>query len=494
MKNKLQRILNIPKQFLITAIFLFVAINSYFITKEIYYQLVLPIGLLLGYIALNKPKLLLLFVGLAAPFSLNLNKIKGLEGLGLYFPTEPILIGLSLLLIISSLRISVLDKKIHSHRISMAVYFMLFWLLITTFTSTMPIISVKFLISRLWFVIPLYFIATKLFQSKEYIRKFFNVYLFSLAVIIILTVIRHAGFGFTQQSGHWVMNPYFKDHTSYGAAIAILYPLLMGYSFAPFKTKIPKSVYRILLVIFSVGLVFSFTRAAWLSLVIGGGVYMIMKLRIKFYWVFTVFTLLLGSYLYFQHDIARALAKNRQDSSEDFMEHIRSMTNVSTDASNLERLNRWNSALSMFTEKPFFGWGPGTYMFQYAPFQKSKDLTIISTNLGDAGNAHSEYIGPMAESGILGLIYFLMILITVLYTGIKLYYIIDDKELKMLVMAAIIGIVSYAAHGFLNNFLDTDKLSYPFWGLCAVIASIDLFHRTIFSSTNENNLEEVKGL
>ena len=34
------------------------------------------------------------------------------------------------------------------------------------------------------------------------------------------------------------------------------------------------------------------------------------------------------------------------------------------------------------------------------PFQDASDLTIISTNFGDGGNAHSEYLGPLSEQGI----------------------------------------------------------------------------------------------
>ena len=44
-------------------------------------------------------------------------------------------------------------------------------------------------------------------------------------------------------------------------------------------------------------------------------------------------------------------------------------------------------------------------------------------------------------------------------------------------MAAIVGLVTYYIHGFLNNFLDTDKLSVPFWGLTAMIVAIDLYSR-----------------
>ncbi|HDR51216.1 MAG TPA: O-antigen ligase family protein [Mariniphaga anaerophila] len=153
------------------------------------------------------------------------------------------------------------------------------------------------------------------------------------------------------------------------------------------------------------------------------------------------------------------------------------MTNISTDASNLERINRWNCAISMFKERPVFGYGPGTYMFQYAKYQLKKDRTIISTNAGDGGNAHSEYLGPLSESGVLGLLTFLLIIGTVLYTAVHTWSRLTDSRLKGIVLAAIIGLVTYYVHGFLNNFLDTDKLSVPFWGFTAMIVAIDLYSR-----------------
>jgi len=93
-------------------------------------------------------------------------------------------------------------------------------------------------------------------------------------------------------------------------------------------------------------------------------------------------------------EIIDKLSKNKQDSSVKLSDHIKSMSNIATDASNLERINRWNSAIAMYKERPVLGWGPGTYMFQYAPFQKARDKTIISTNFAEGGNAHSEFIGP----------------------------------------------------------------------------------------------------
>jgi O-antigen ligase len=127
----------------------------------------------------------------------------------------------------------------------------------------------------------------------------------------------------------------------------------------------------------------------------------------------------------------------------------------------------------MFKEKPVIGFGPGTYAFRYAPYQFSYEKTIISTNAGDKGNAHSEYIGPLCESGVLGLLTFLAIAIAIIYTAVKLYYQVNDAETKMLVLCTLIGFVTYFIHGALNNFLDTDKASVPFWAFAAFLVAVD---------------------
>jgi O-antigen ligase len=141
----------------------------------------------------------------------------------------------------------------------------------------------------------------------------------------------------------------------------------------------------------------------------------------------------------------------------------------------------------MFKDKPFLGWGPGTYMFNYGPYQLTADRTIISTNSADGGNAHSEYLGPMAESGILGVITFLILISVVMYTAVHAYTRAKDKRLKTLVMSALLGLITYYIHGILNNFLDTDKLSVPFWGFTAIIVAVDIYTR---KNTEANALPE----
>jgi len=40
-----------------------------------------------------------------------------------------------------------------------------------------------------------------------------------------------------------------------------------------------------------------------------------------------------------------------------------------------------------------------------------------------------------------------------------------------------LGLITYYTHGLLNNFLDTDKASVPFWGFIGILVALDLFHK-----------------
>lgn len=184
------------------------------------------------------------------------------------------------------------------------------------------------------------------------------------------------------------------------------------------------------------------------------------------------------------------LEKNRQRSSTDLNTHLQSISNITTDASNLERINRWNSALRMFKERPFFGWGPGTYQFKYAPFQHSNEMTIISTNAGDRGNSHSEYIGPLAESGVFGSITFILIVIVVIYRGTMLYIRSKDKEIRLITLGILLGLITYFIHGAMNNFLDTDKASVPFWGFIAILVALDVYHGKTVGENGQNGVQK----
>ena len=215
-------------------------------------------------------------------------------------------------------------------------------------------------------------------------------------------------------------------------------------------------------------------------------IYLIILFRIKFKYIF--FSVFISGLIFytFQFEILDALSKNKQGTSGDFMKHVQSISNITTDASNLERLNRWASAIRMFETRPFFGYGPGTYQFEYAPFQQSEERTLISTNAGDRGNAHSEYIGPLSEQGVFGMVIVVIVFVYSIVVAMRVYRRSTDKEVRMLTLGIMLGLITYYFHGLMNNFLDSDKASVPVWGFIAIIIALDLFYlpaRTIRNQT-----------
>jgi putative inorganic carbon (HCO3(-)) transporter len=103
--------------------------------------------------------------------------------------------------------------------------------------------------------------------------------------------------------------------------------------------------------------------------------------------------------------------------------------------------------------------------------------TIISTNAGTAGNAHSEYLGPLSESGFPGSLSFLLVVIATMYTASKVYFNSKRRKVRLFALTLLIGLITYYSHSIMNNFLDTDKLSALFWGFTAMVVSLDVYYR-----------------
>jgi len=465
------------------------AISLYFEHFEI---LLLPLIAVVTYLALFKLDALYMLLIFLVPLSVNLDDID--MGVGMTLPTDPILFGLLLFVIIKTIYEGGFDKQLVFHPVSIFLIVQLAWVFVTALNSSMPLVSFKYLIAQMWFITTFYFIATQVFKKIKNIRTFFWLYTLPFCIVIAYTLINHSMHSFDQKSGNWVMKPFYSDHTSYGAALAMFVPFVLAKTFERSKhNAVMKPLFFLLLSYLILATMLSYTRAAWISLIAGLVVYIILKFKIKWQFLATVTVTLAIAALLGQDEISDYFSDNKVTSSTDMNQHVQSISNVSSDASNRERINRWNSGLAMFSERPIFGWGPGTYSFNYAGFQKESDKTIISTNAGDMGNAHSEYIGPLSESGAVGLLIVLGLFSTIFITGVRVYKKSDNHFFRMYSMICVIGIFTYIVHGFLNNFLDTDKITAPFYGMAAILVVMDLYQKKKYSETElKQQLEKLE--
>ncbi len=437
----------------------------------------LPLVALIVYWALFSLDKLMLFIVFCTPLSINIFQVPGLGlgqiGVGMALPTEPIMFGI-MLLFFMHIAYSGYDKKIIRHPVTIMITLSLLWMLVTCFTSTMYFVSFKYLLERCWGVITFFFLGILLFKKIKNIYAFNWLYVAGFTVVIIYTFIRHYHTHFSEKGAHIAVTPFYNDHTAYGALLAMFLPILGGLCLIKKFGPNARMGAFVLFLFFLAALAFSFSRAAWLSTVAAIVLLGLMLFRVQLKWILAGFFVGICLFFAYQTSIIMKLQRNTTDVSQDIGKEIQSISNISSDASNRERLNRWSCAYRMWRDKPMFGYGPGTYMFKYAPYQLSYMRTIISTNEANGGNAHNEYLGPLAEEGVLGMLLVVAIAFSVITLAFRLYYNLKDRDMRILVISILLGLATYFVHGLMNNFLDTDKAAVPFWGFIGMLVAIDI--------------------
>jgi O-antigen ligase len=463
----------------------------YFIIKGEYFLCAAPIALLLVYTAFFHFEKLFYFLVISTPLSVNIEEFVGGD-MGLFLPTEPLLFGMLLLILFKLFQQNQFDQKFLKHPITIIFILQFIWIALTAITSELPLVSFKFLLTKLWFIVPIYFYGYHFFKKEGRVKWFIWLYIGSLTVVVLYTLTNHALNGFDEETGHWVMWPFFKDHTSYGAILAVVYPVFFGILYIKRKAPIIRTAMIALIVLFGFAIIMSYTRAAWITLFGALVVFLLMHFKIKFKYLAMIGMVGAIYVAASWTDIMHSMEKNRSEhATEDMNERLESMTNVTTDASNLERLNRWGSAVRLWQERPILGWGPGTFAMVYAPFQLASGKTIISTNSGNRGNAHSEYLGPLSEQGLIGMLLMITLVVYICYTSIKLWIRMPPGEERILMLCLFLGLVTYFSHGILNNYLDTDKATVPVWGITAIIVMLDIKYP---KSIEKTSIKETKSL
>ncbi|MCF8303852.1 MAG: O-antigen ligase family protein [Bacteroidales bacterium] len=433
----------------------------------------IPFLFLAVYLALYYPYWYILLLVVLLPLSLNLEDIG--MGAGISLPGEVMVMLMALLMIINLLSGYQFSPDILRHPVTIAIGLNLLWMLITSITSTMPVISAKYLVMRIAFILVFYLFIAQILGTVKGITAFFWLYGATLLIVIIYTLLRHAQFNFIQQVNAYVPKPFFKDHTIYGACVAMVLPFFAGRVFMSFKNRLmPGPLALFVLPFLLAGVIFSYSRAVWLSiaLIMIGALVLILKIRMKYLIGALLLAVAIG--FYYKEPLMYKVKNVQSERGSDIEEHASSIVNIQSSASNKERINRWEAGLDMFFEKPVMGFGPGTYPFQYARFQDKELMTRISTYFGDKGGVHSEYLKPLSESGLPGFISFVAIILLTITRGVKVVYNSKDRSVRILAATIILGLTTYYIHGFFNFFLHTDKAAVLFWGMTAFIVTLDI--------------------
>ncbi len=238
----------------------------YTLLYEYYFYFLIPVILLFLIILVLNIKLAPFLIAFATPLSVTYT----IKELAISLPSEPLLILIMLLFIWEVFFTKRYDKKILTNPVSIAIYISLIWTLIATIFSVDYMVSFKYLLSQLWFIIPCYFVVIPLFKRFKNLKNFFLCYVIPLSVIAVVCIGLLSTENFALSYAHYVMQPFYNDHTAYGAVLALFVPISFAFVIGNEKLT-PNTNWRIfsifIFLILVLGLVFFlFTISFYLHL------------------------------------------------------------------------------------------------------------------------------------------------------------------------------------------------------------------------------------
>jgi len=405
-------------------------------------------------------------------------------GFDMSLPSEPLLLLSTFFLFLLLLQKNI-SAAFLTHPISLLLFLELLIFLLTSLSSTMPEVSLKRTVSRTLYVLIFYVLTGHVFSELRQVPRLFAAYATALSIVIVYTLVQHAEDGLGSKVSFLISRPFYADHTVYGAAIAFVIPMivvLLRHADTFKLSVLARTLLAPVGVLLFLGVFFSYSRAAWLSLILAGVFALLLRVHIRISHIM-IGLLLSAAIVYVSWDTLYTVLQQTEavSSKGGAVEQLQSVSNLRSDASNLERVNRWSCAWRMFKEKPLTGFGPGTYQFEYGRFQNAQEMTYISTRHGDRGNAHSEYLTYLSESGIAGLLTNLLIVFSVISLGLRLVYSKLPRPTRLLAAALLLGLTTFYVHGLVNMFIDQDKMAGLVFTAIAGLVAIDVFHNSAAS-------------
>jgi putative inorganic carbon (hco3(-)) transporter len=406
-----------------------------------------------------------------------------------------------------------------THPISILIVLYLTVNVLSLLFSTLFLVSIKAVLVKICYVGVFYFMMHSI--TKGLLSSYSGMqllYSFSLVFVCIYAFVMHNQYGISRGTAAFMPLPFFNDHTIFSASIVFLIPIVVGilvlykeFNFTSLQITI--GIIGVLVLIISA--FFSFSRAAWISIVVSFILFLLVLLRIRFKGILLLMSITAVTIFFARDLFLDAFSKNKFDSNREnagVYEQIFSVTNLSNDESNLERLNRWKSAVRMFYDRPLLGFGPGTYQFKYIAYQKKDDMGYISLEeplpfttsyhwtpgsglvlpkeidflRGKGGTAHSEYLLALSETGILGFLVFIGLYVASMHAALKIYFGKYSRPLRILSLCILLSLTTYIVHSLFNNFLDDCKLAFLFFGSLSALAA---FSSVKSDDTPEQNLE-----
>lgn len=394
------------------------------------------------------------------------------DKLQLFFPTEPILMFISLVLPFYSIRKFKNLKRISRFELIIVALFVATG--IAALLSTDMKVSIKYLITILWFCTGGFLVPRVIRMRKNEWSFALNLYIASCSLLAIYLFYRFMVLGgISYENSYRIGYPFFgHGHTNISvvfepALFMSLFLLLKGK-----RTKYKDSLYILSALLFYAVIKFSWSRASFITTLayIPIILFLIKKQEGVIIKKALLLVVLLPVGLHEVHDFYHENYR-RDKISYNIDDPLTHKANrmykllLEPSVSNQERTNRWKEGMVMLKEAPIVGIGPGYFAERYEQKRVNNELQETTSISHFYMNIHNLYLGLLTEGGllvgILALSIFLSIILSIIiwfFKGLGGKFRITATEVLLTAYFS-----SFFIHGLVQDFWNEPRVIIPFW-------------------------------
>ncbi len=414
---------------------------------------VLPVAALgVIYLLSGSINTIYLLTALLIPFSTELD-LAG--GLGLVFPGELMFLLLTALGIVKMITSPPPMELFNS--LTLILFLHLFWIGYTAIFAEIPLISFKYLLAKIWFVIPFYVLPFYIFREQIQFDQFLKVIVWSTMIAACYVFIKHGLDGLTFDSRTNAGKPFFRNHVNYACLLLMVIPT----SYYLYQRNYGLR-YVLLIPLLLIFLYFTYARIAYVALAMMIAMWIVYRLRfMRIAVVIGLVGLTAISLSFLSGDTLLHYAPDYETTvSHKRFDRLIEASYQFKDISTMERAYRWMAGLEMITERPFLGFGPANFYENYQSYAINSFQTYVSDNPERSG-IHNYYLMLIVEQGIFGLLIFLGLSVTALW---KIAQYRATAQTKPLIQLTIFWLVGICIVLLLNDMIEVIKFG-PFFFL-----------------------------
>ncbi len=436
------------------------------VTEQYLWTIIAP-ALLFVYVSINDLRLVYVLLWFLIPLS---TEVALPNNFSTDFPSELLIGGLMLLFIPAvATRPQVLPSGFVGHPIIVLIILYYFYLVFGIPFSTDQWLTTKFVLAKTWYLVTFVFVTAALIRSEQELKKPFLFFMASLLFTAVYVLWGHAQYNFAFAAVNKPVGPFYRNHVDYACVLAQALPFM----FLATTWFSPPSWRRRLIVlgiaITLVGIIFAYTRSAWVALVAAAAGYVLLRLRWLPWAVVIAFIAGIAFFVYLgmQGRFYRFEPNFEQTIYHAKLEDHLASTFEGKDVSSAERVYRWIAGVRIWLEHPIMGVGPNNFYNTYKSHTISSFRTWVSENV-EKSTVHNYFLLVLAEQGIIGFLFFSAITLWLFFLAQRVYNASQSVADRRYAAAITLCLIIIYTNNLFSDLIETDSVG-SFYFICIAL-------------------------